>query len=182
MLWGGMGRAVAGGSLAGSNRGQVGMKRKNVLALPPDVRFDQLEFADDLRAIAREQAIADGLARKRFREQGRIIAEDFERERQQLHAEALQKHTEYLINLKAAELDEKMQAAEQADREESRRVFGAYVERISKAFANAVEEAAKDRERVAERLKKIEKDIERSRLHNKRMKLAERGVIRGRRR
>jgi hypothetical protein len=163
------------------------LKKRNAPPMPPGLpcwlakEWDELEFVDDKAAIAKEVAEFDRNACNRCAEIGRIIGEDFERERQQLHAEALQKHTEYLINLKAAELDEKMQAAEQADREESRRVFGAYVERVSKAFANAVEEAAKDREQVAKRLRKIEKDIERSRLHNERMKLAERGVIKGRR-
>jgi hypothetical protein len=149
------------------------------------VKWSDLEFSDDIRAIAKEQnrlAKLDRLARKRFEELGRIITADFERERQQQLAEALRKQAQYRLEFKLAELDEKMQSAIEADRAEARRVFSAYAARVAKAFHVAVEADAKERLWGNKQLKRIERDMERSKLHVERVKLLERGVVRGRRR
>lgn len=140
--------------------------------------WNSLEFADDFKAIAREQAKADRKALKRFEELGRTIAADFERERKRLLAEALQKRCEYLIDLKLTE----MQEAIEADGVDARKVFGGYVERVTEQFRNGIANAAKEREQVAKRLKKIEADMQKSRLHDERMELIRRGVLKGRRR
>lgn len=160
------------------------MKRKRkfrvlgTIALPSGVKWDDLEFRDDIKAIAREQAKADRIARKRFEEQGRIIAADFERERQQQLAEALRKQAQYRLDLKLAELDEKMQSGIDADREEAKRVFKAYTERVAASFRAAVQEQGKCLMQVNEWLEKIQADEQRSRLREERIRVMERGVVR----
>lgn len=186
------------------------MKRKpklvrvrGTIALPSEVKWNDLEFENDIAAINREraeaariarqqaklaraaerkrleeQAKADRAALKRFKEQGRIIAADLERERRQLLTEALQKRAEYLIDIKLTEMKE----AIEADRDDARKVFGAYVEKVAKAFHLAVENEAKEREIGQKALKRIEATMQKERLHDERLLLMRRGVVKGRRR
>ena len=76
---------------------------------------------------------------------------------------------------------QKMQAAELADREEARRVFGKYVEQVAAKFKAAVKSEGEWREQVKSRIRKIESDIDRSAIRAERQELLRRGVIRGRR-
>src|SRR5256885_5555521 len=121
------------------------MKRQRARGVlyTPGFSMNEIEFYDDERAIAKELAAFDEKARAKAAELGRIIAEDFERERQQLLAEALRKQAEYRLDLKLMELDEKMRSAIEADRAEARRVFTAYAERLQKAFHVTAEDQAK---------------------------------------
>jgi small-conductance mechanosensitive channel len=159
-------------------------RRKLAPPCPPGLpdwaakEWQDLEFADDIAAITCEQAKADRKARKRFEELRRIIAADFEAERKKLLDEALRKRAEYLIDLKLTE----MQEAIEADRADARRVLGAYVERVSAAFRKAVEREGKEREKGRAALKRVEADMQKSRLHDERMELIRRGVLKGRRR
>lgn len=192
-----MGRRVAGGSLARSNTTGVCMGKRKQIRPPKGfpgwlVKPSEFEFLDDLEAIARErnkvakkrrkqERWRDRLALKRYDELTKIIEADAERGRQEIEA-AAKKLANERIERKLAELDEKMQSAIEADRVEARRVFTAYAQRVTAAFRNAVEREGKEREQNTKTLKRIEKDMERSRLHDERMKLIERGVLRGRRR
>jgi hypothetical protein len=156
-------------------------KRPRVL-YTPGFKMGEMEFYDDKAAIKKELAAFDAKARAKAAELGRIINEDFERERQALIAECHRKRAEDLLAIAAIDLEEKMQSAIAADRAESQRVFGAYAERVQKAFHLKAQDEMQWRAETQAALKKIERSMERSRLNDERVKLLERGVVRGRRR
>jgi hypothetical protein len=161
------------------------MRRKHTsrgVRYTPGYRWDELEFEDDAKAIATEIAEWTRTAKAKAAEQGRLIAEDFERERQALLAECLRKRAEDLLAIAAIELEEKMQAELEADRLESQRVYREYVEKVQARFKADVENTAKWTNEITARVKKIERDMERSRLHDERIKLLERGAVKGMRR
>jgi hypothetical protein len=144
--------------------------------------MDDVEFYDDKAAIAKELAAFDAKARAKAAQLGRIIEEDFERERQALLAECHRKRAEDLLAIAAIDLEEKMKADAAADRAEAQRVFGAYAERVQKAFSAACQEQAAWYAEGKAILARIQRDINRSNIRAERNELLRRGVIKGRRR
>ena len=171
--------------MARSNTKANGMKRKRkpfrirgTIVLPPDVKeLDDLEFRDDLRAIKQEQVIGDALAMRRYWELTAIIEADLKRDSEERLQEALRKRAEHLIDAKLAV----MQEAIEQDRADARAVFGEYVERVAKAFHLAVINEAEERAKGQAALKRIEAAMQKTRLHDERLALSRRGVIKGRR-
>jgi len=150
----------------------------------PGFKWSELEFFDDKAAIAKECATW----LRKVKAESDAVAKDIEadraaeeRERQRLIAESFAQHARDLIELKAEELDAKMNAAIEADRAEARRVFAEYAQKVQAGFKASVQELAAWSQSVDERLKEINRQMERSRLHDERMELSRRGVIRGRR-
>jgi len=148
----------------------------------PGFRMADVEFYDDRQAIAKELAAFDAKARAKAAELGRIIEADFERERQQLLAECHRKRAEDLLAIAAIDLEEKMKADAEADRAEAQRVFGAYAERVQKAFSTACKEQAEWYAETKAILAKIQRDINLSTCRAERNEFLRRGVIKGRRR
>jgi|GEM_PF-5057493 GTPase involved in cell partitioning and DNA repair len=156
-------------------------RQPKLLALPAGVKWDELEFADDAKAIAKEVAKFDRKAREKAAALGKTIAADLERERQELLAKCIQQRAEDLAEIAALELEEKMQSAIEADRAEAQRVFNAYIERLTVKFRAAVQEQGKWLEENKGHMARIQKDINRSTVRAERNELLRRGAVRGRR-
>jgi hypothetical protein len=147
----------------------------------PGFDMAEMEFRDDEKAVKKERKAWLRYATAKAAAQKALIEADEARELAGRIAAANRIVAQDLISLKAMELEEKMEAAEKAEREEARRVFSKYAEQLAAKFKAAVEDEGKWQEQVKARLQKIEKREKKSRLHDERMDLLRRGVIRGRR-
>ena len=141
----------------------------------------EMEFRDDAKAIKEERKAWLRYAKAKAAAQAKIIEADAARELAERISAANREHAQDLIDLAVAKYEEKMQSAIEEDREEARRVFSKYVEEVSAKFKAAVQDEGKWREQVGKRVKKIQGDINRSTVRAERLKLLERGAVRGRR-
>ena len=141
----------------------------------------EMEFRDDEAAIKKERKAWLRYAKAKAAAQKALIEADAARDLAERIARANQIVAQGRIDLTAMELEEKMQAAELADRKEARRVFSNYAEQIAAKFKAAVKSEGEWLEQVKSRIRKIEGDIDRSAIRAERQELLRRGVIRGRR-
>jgi hypothetical protein len=147
----------------------------------PGFAMHEMKFRDDEKAIKAERKAWLKYATAKAAAQKKLIEADEARELADRILRANQIIAQDKLNLAAEELEKKMQAAELADREEARRVFGRYIEQVAAKFKAAVEDEGKWREQVNQRLQKITADENRSLVRAERLKLLERGSLRGRR-
>jgi hypothetical protein len=159
---------------------KLGSRSPSVL-YTPGFTMEEMEFRNDEKAIKAERAAWLRYAKARAEAQKRLIEADAARELAERLARANQIAAQDRLDLAAMELEERMQAAELADREEVRRVFSKYIEQVAAKFKAAVEDEGKWREQVNQRLRKITADENRSVVRAERLKLLERGALRGRR-
>src|SRR5882762_1009616 len=113
------------------------------LLYTPGFRMDDVEFHDDKAEIATECATWLRSRKAQANEIAKLVEADRaaeERERQELIAKSFADHARDLIDLKAEELDERMQSAVEADRVEARKVFAEYAQKVQAGFKASVQE------------------------------------------
>jgi len=184
--------------------GKVTMNRprsspnRRVLVLPPDVDkfWDDLvwddEGVEDTKAARKAMNAWKRRMLRRAERIGKRIAAEFEAERKKLLAETQKKLRQERLELLIDDFEESQRAAIAKDFIESRRQTAAYVVKLHGAMRAALKrehdemltaiESKRPDASVMARVRKIEQDMERSKLHDERMLLLKRGVVRGRRR